>query len=227
MKEKLCQVFKNKNFITKAVVVTALVLTVTILGATYAYQKHANELDNLLKAHSISGEIIENDASVEDNQGDFSIIPGANVIKKVQFKNNSDAAVFIRVAYAETWMDEDGALLAHNPLYATPNWTIAWTASNGQWHSGGDGWYYYKSILKAGDITPAVLNNVRFANAATLPSEYATGQYQLTFVMEMMQCSGESTVNTNALTATFGKTATVSGMTTTNGAVTAGTVNWN
>jgi len=88
MKEKLCLMLKNRGFVAKLVVVTSLVLTMTILGATYAYQRHENRLDNLLKAHSISGEIIENDASVTNNQKNFGIIPGANVGKKVQFKKN-------------------------------------------------------------------------------------------------------------------------------------------
>jgi len=223
MKEKLCLMLKNKGFALKLAVVTALVLTMTILGATYAYQRHENRLDNLLKAHSVSGEIIEN-GNPTGEQEDFTINPGATIPKEVQFKNNSDAAVFLRVAYAETWMDKDDALLPYNGTHATPNWSGDWSS---QWSDGGDGWYYYKVILKAGDTTPVVLDSVEFLNTPALPSDYADGKYQLTFVMEMVQCSDEPTVNTNALSATFGKTATVSGMTTTNGTVTAGTVNWN
>ena len=223
MKEKLRLMPKNRGFVAKLVVVTSLVLTMTILGATYAYQRHENELDNLLKAHNISGTIIENGVPTGE-QEDFAINPGgAPVSKEVKFENTSDsgAAVFVRVAYAQTWMDEDGALLAYDSTYATPNWSSAWTS---QWIDGGDGWYYYNEVLKAGDITLAVLESVNFASS--LPGGYATGQYQLTFMMEVVQCSDEEEVNEAASLATFGKKATVSDMTTENGAVTGGTVSW-
>ena len=226
MKEKLCLRLKNRGFVAKLVLVTSLVLTVTILGATYAFRSHNNELDNRLKAHSVSGAIIENGAPTGDDKG-FSINPGGEVTKSVQFKNTSDAAVFVRVAYAQTWMDEDGTLLAHSPSYATLNWNASLASD---WESSffaSDGWYYYKKVLKAGETTTAILDSVEFLNTPTLPSEYADGKYQLTFVMEVVQCSDEEEVNEDASLATFGKTATVSNMTIDNGTVTGGTVEWN
>ena len=229
MKEKIRLKIKNKGLKARAILVVSLVLILTVLGATYAYTTHENELINLLKAHTVSGEVIEGGSVGEEKE--FSLTPGGNVEKKVQFKNTGDTAVFLRVAYAEMWTDEDGKLLPHDPSYATPNWAAAWGS---EWSNGGDGWYYYKKILKAGDTTAEVLSSVSFLNTPTLPTEYAQGNYQLTFAMEVVQCSNEATVNTDALSKTFGKTATITGMTTEKGlvngvlkgAVTGGTVSW-
>ena len=220
MKEKLCRVFKNRGFVAKIAVVTSLVLTVTILGATYAFRSHNNELDNRLKAHSVSGAIIENGAPTGEEEG-FTINPGSSVPKVVQFKNTSDADVFVRISYVYTWMDEDGALLPHNGAYASSEWSSDW---NNNWSHGMDGWSYYNKVLKPGESTPAVLESVRFASG--IPSEYADGKYQLTFVLEVVQCSDEASVNNAALLATFGKSATVSEVIE-NDVVTGRMVTWN
>ena len=233
MKEKLCLLLKSKGVKAKLVVVTGLILAITVLGATYAFKSHENQLTNLLKAHKVSGKIIENGGSpgTEAGEEEFTLTPGSNVTKEVQFENTGDTAVFLRVAYAEMWTAQDGKLLTHDPSYATPNWATAWGS---EWSDGGDGWYYYNKILKAGDTTDEVLSSVSFLNTPALPTEYAQGNYQLTFAMEMVQCSNEELVNTDALSKTFGKTATITGMTTEKGlvngvlkgAVTGGTVSW-
>ena len=225
MKEKLCLMLKNRGSKARLMIVLSFVLTTTVLGATYAYTVHKNELENLLKAHIVSGEVIEEGASVGESK-DYQLTPGANTAKRVQFKNTGDVAVFLRVAYSETWVDKDGKPLAHVASYATPTWTTVWTSSSGEWTNGGDGWYYYKKILKAGDTTAQVLSGVSFLSTPALPSDYAGGDYQLTFVMEVVQCSDETTVNNNALSKTFGKTATVTGMDVDKGTVIGGNISW-
>jgi len=221
MKEKIRLKIKSKGLKARAILVVSLILAITVLGATYAYTAHKNELENLLKAHIVSGEIIEEGASVGDSK-DYQLTPGANTAKRVQFKNTGDVAVFVRVAYGETWVDKDGKPLVHMASYATPSWTSNWTS---EWTNGGDGWYYYKKILKAGDTTAQVLSGVSFLNTPTLPTEYAQGDYQLTFVMEVVQCSDETAINNNALSKTFGKAATAD-LVIEKGTVTGGTVNW-
>jgi hypothetical protein len=221
MKEKIRLKIKNKGLKARTILVASLVLTITVLGATYAYTTHENELTNLLKAHTVAGEVIEGGSVGEEKE--FTLTPGGNVEKKVQFKNTGTAAVFLRVAYAEMWTDKDGKLLLHDPSYATPNWTGDWTSD---WSDGGDGWYYYNKILKAGDTTAEVLSSVSFLNASGLPTDYAEGDYQLTFAMEMVQCSDEKLVNDDALSKTFGKEATAV-LVIEKGTVTGGTVSWN
>ena len=228
MKEKLCLLLRKSGIKAKVLVITSLILTITVLGTTYAFKSHNSQLTNLLKAHKVSGGIIENGGSPEGGEGDFTFTPGGNTTKKVQFENTGDAAVFLRVAYAQTWLDKDGELLAHgpsapDPSYATPNWTGNWTS---EWFYGDDGWYYYKKVLKAGDITDEVLDSVGFLNTPALPDEYATGKYELTFIMEIVQCSDEAKVNEDALSKTFGKKATISEISIEKGAVTGGTVTW-
>ena len=211
MKDKLNLTSQKPRSKMRVAIILGLVLTLGILGGTYAYSVHQTEADNLLTAHSVSGEVIENGTSVGDDK-DFTLTPGTDVPKEVAFKNTGNAPVFVRVAYAQTWMDTTGALLVHNDGYATPKWTTEWTS---EWSDGGDGWYYYNKVLSAGTTTADVLSSVEFLDAPPLPDEYANGQYQLTFVMEVVQCSDDEDVNEDALTQTFGRTASV-----TNGNVT-------
>ena len=218
MKEKLNRLLEQSRLKVRIIAVLGLVLLTGILGATYAFRSHNNELDNLLKAHKVSGAIIENEVPVS-GENDFNQKPtGNNIGKKVQFRNTGDVAVFVRIAYAQTWQDKGGGMLPYVQNGATFDW------NDSEWTDGGDGWHYYKKVLKAGDTTAPVMNTISFN--AGLGADYKEGGYQLTFVMEMVQCSDETAVNNAALSATFGKTATVSGMTIDNGAVTGGTVNW-
>ena len=205
MKEKSNLTGKKPRSKMRVVIILGLVLTLGILGGTYAYSVHQTEADNLLTAHTVSGEVIENGASVGEEE-DFTLTPGEEVTKEVAFKNTGNAPAFVRVAYAETWMDTSGALLVHDPTYALPNWTSEWST---EWSDGGDGWYYYNKVLNANTSTDMVLSSVEFLDTPALPDEYANGQYQLTFVMEVVQCSDDEDVNDDALTQTFGRTASV------------------
>ena len=222
MKEKLNLLLKKPRSKVRTGLIAGLVLTLLALGATYAYSVHKTQLDNLLTSHGVSGAVIENGDPTSDIE-DFTLTPGADVTKKVQFENTGNAPVFVRVAYAQTWLNKDGALLLYDESYATPKWTSEW---NSEWSDGGDGWYYYNKVLKAGDITNEVLTSVEFLGTPPLPDEYVNGKYQLTFVLEVVQCSDEEDVNDDALMATFGRSATISDMKVTNGTVTSGDVTW-
>ena len=165
-------------------------------------------------------------------------------IKKAQFRNIGSSSVFIRVSYTDYWeMDdtEDGrnyvlsGMNEDGERYALPN--IPETES--LWTDGGDGWYYYNRVLKAGEATELFVNGVWFAPkaadggdpkipglepqptppseglAASRPDDYETDFYHLFLKAEVVQCSdGSGTlnseeVNKHASDEVFGKSATV------------------
>ncbi|MGL4606493.1 MAG: BsaA family SipW-dependent biofilm matrix protein [Eubacteriaceae bacterium] len=85
---------------------------------------------------------------------------GEKVPKVVTLFNKGVSDVILRVRYTETW-ESGGGLLSNtdngvgNPEVVTKNWTtgtgltgagVPWIQDNS---TNGDGWYYYKKVLKA------------------------------------------------------------------------------
>ena len=125
------------------------------------------------------------------------------VEKEVQFKNTGTAPVFLRVSYAEFWKDADGKVisgLVDGNEVVNKNWTEAW---QNDWFDGGDGWYYYKKVLPANEMTAKVLTSLKFdSNYAEI---FQTADYTLKFVSEAVQYSDDDSVNHRAVQANFGR----------------------
>ena len=197
--------FQGKQKINMASVLTILMLIVTGVGSTYAYNHHSTQQENLLKASKVAAEIIENGNSVDESKG-FEIKHGENIEKRVRFKNTGEAAVFIRVSFGEAWIGSQGEWLASDNEYAILHWTSAWAD---EWYKCDDGWYYYKKILKPNEITAEVLSSVIFESYENIPEEYLEANYQLFFTMEVVQYSDDMMVNSGALREGFDRSATV------------------
>lgn len=169
------------------------------IGVTGATILHTMKLENPIKTPPVTGEI------VEDLEGNA---------KKVGFKNNGEADVFLRVAYTENWTNGDLILPNKAPkkdgsdhvLMAAPKW------KPDGWELGDDGWLYYKKVLPVGSTTPNIVEVVTFADAAALAdlSEadaqlYKNGTYDLHFTMEVVQASEDKSVSEDAVKQLFGK----------------------
>jgi hypothetical protein len=209
--KKLWSQVRRKNWILCVAIVALLIISG--VGVTYAYNQHNTELDNMLRASSVAGEIIENENPAGESN-EFELKPGKETSKRVRFKNTGEADVFVRVAFSERWTDKDGNWLVNIHDYTTLHWTSMWQKA---WELKNDGWYYYKEILPSKAMTEEVLSSVGFAPDDELLPEYQTGNYRLLFTMEVLQASGEAAVNYGALEKAFGRTATV----------TDGVVTWN
>jgi len=199
------ELWLKKGQVKSLVILILMTLIVLGVGVTYAYNQHNTQVDNFLKASQVAGEIIENGQLVGVEKP-FSLDPGYDVEKRVQFKNTGEAPVFVRISFGETWLDSDGKWLTNDNEYATLYWTEAWAE---EWQLKADGWYYYKKILKPDALTSEILTNVEFDAHENLQLEYQTAKYQLFFTMEVVQCSADMTVNDKALKATFGRGATI------------------
>jgi len=201
--KKLRWQIKRNHLVLGAII--AMLLMIGGTGVTYAYNQHNTRLDNLLKASSVAGEIIENGSTVgEDNQ--LVLTPNGETEKRVCFKNIGEADTFVRVTFSEAWIGSGGEWLINNAAYTTLNWSDEWKQ---EWQLKDDGWYYYKKILPSKATTKEVLSSVGFASFDELPPEYRRGTYQLFFTMEVLQYSEEEAVNVEALEKAFGRTATV------------------
>jgi len=184
-----------------------LIVLVTIGGGgvTYAYNQHNATQDNRLKAHRVAGEIIEKGMSSSTGQWSPMNL-GGETEKKIQFRNNGETAVFVRVSFSETWLSNANEWLETDAAYTTLNWTDAWAD---EWQLGTDGWYYYKKLLKSNATTAEVLASVEFEASNGMLEEYQDAIYQLFFTMEVVQYSKETAVNILALKQAFNREATV------------------
>lgn len=176
-------------------------------GAVQAWNTHTATQVNQLESRTVS-------ATIEESFPDKTVTAGATKTKAVTVKNTGTAAAFVRVCVAEYWTTDTEQLLGVDEV--TKKWNTAWK-DNFELR---DGWYYYKKVLPAGE-------SVQVLDSVTFPANVPNGaSYHLDFQVETVQVSGEAAVNKDATKTLFGRTGTVSGMTTLHGAVTGGNVTW-
>lgn len=175
-------------------------------GAVQAWNTHTATQVNQLESHTVS-------ATIEESFPDKTVKAGATKAKAVMVKNTGTAAAFVRVCVAEYWTTDTEQLIGVDEV--TKKWSTAWR--DFELH---DGWYYYKKVLPVG-------GSVQVLEGVTFPANVPNGaSYHLDFQVETVQVSGEAAVNKDATKTLFGRTGTVSGMTTLHGAVTGGNVTW-
>ncbi len=186
-------------------------------GATFAWYFQNINLKNTLTAHNTSVAVNENFTQLSGTSG--------YVTKEVRFESMGSSSVFLRIAYTEYWkvfdalLDED-VLLSNQVTDGTVYTDVViknfdWAG----WTDGGDGWYYYNSILPAGELTGFILTGVTFPSSYTgIYQDYAYADYYLYFKVEAIQASdGAATlnsaeVNIAATELLFGKRAVVTGV---------------
>lgn len=185
-----------------------LLIGVAGFGAAWAWNTHRAQQVNQLESRTVS-------VTVEENFPVKYVEAEATKDKAVTVRNTGSAAAFVRVSYAEYWTTDTEQLAGATNV--KQNWTSDWT-SDFERHD--DGWYYYKKVLPAGE-------SVQVLKSVTFPASVTAGaSYHLDFQVETVQVSDEAAVNTDATRTLFGRTAEVTDMTTSYGAVTDGTVTW-
>lgn len=206
----------NKLKLKAILPVASLITATAVVGTTFAWQTWDLEVKNELRSHETKVDIVE---------PKFNATTGR---KDATFVNTGSSSVFLRVAYSEFWevTKEGKRYTLSNKLedgseIAKKTWEPVWPEyrdergnppNNPEWTDGGDGWYYYNKILKAGMPTDPVLHHVIFDNDI-LTEDYKKGEYQLFFKAEVVQCSdsnemktlNRNQVNTAATLALFGK----------------------
>lgn len=188
--------------------IALLTVAVAGIGGTGAVIQHRLAVKNTLKTPTV-------EVSIDDIVGKTD---GSKKQKEVSFKNQGTADVFIRVAYAEKWENENELLSSQNP----DGHDVAKKFNDSQiensmeemfprdeWTLGNDGWYYYRHVLKAAndgdtDQTKPLLTAVDFSNISSQESEYNGADYELHFQVEAVQASDDYELNKEAVTTVFG-----------------------
>lgn len=213
------KVLKNKKLKMKVSSFILVVLLVSIVSGVYAWTLHNVDIENTLTSRTV-------EVSIEEDFPSHEIDTVSSVTKEVSFENTGTASVFLRFTYAEYWETGIELLEGHTSAeYVTKNWAEDYSEdgsnmSSALWYDGGDGWYYYKLVLPAGDSID-ILESVAFTTS--IPDD---ADYSLIFQVETVQISDEDSVNTAATELLFGVTGIVTEATIKNGAVISGNVTW-
>ena len=201
----------SRNYI-KITGVTLMAVLALGIGGTGAAVRHRMALKNEVRTPTVEVTTTENIGDVDRNSGKKQ--------KEVMFKNTGSADVFLRIAYAETWVYTESLSGGKTEQIILPNRSEPgnddsivskeWHNWNDNWYDGGDGWYYYKKVLEAGKNTEEILRSVTFNDIDNYPdSRYADAEYQLHFQVEAVQASDELQVSKDAVKELFDKSISI------------------
>lgn len=156
------------------ILILILVLTVFVVGTTFAYFTSTQTVKNVFQAQPYSTEITDTFVS-PDNW-----VPGTVTPKTVSAKNTGNVDVAVRISYTESWVSQNGddlSLTLDNgqrvaiiSLINTDDWTY------------NNGYYYYNDTLGSGESTSSLIESVKF-------NENAVNDYSCTTVEGVISCT--------------------------------------
>lgn len=170
---------KNKN--KKPLIFGLLLLTLAVIGGTFAYYYSEVVIPNRFKAMTYDVKL------VEEFEGYFGT-------KEVSIVNQEETntPVVIRMSYNEYW-DNSLNNKYNNTDVVTKNWTNDFL--NDFRYDAGSGWYYYTKVLNP-ESSVTVLNstalNTNLVNASPDRSSYLSSDYHLDFNYEAIQAKEEA-----------------------------------
>lgn len=198
---------KNRNI--KLVLIISLML---FLVPSLVYGMYRLSIGNKVSTAKVLIKVVEGPTPKPHN---YEYIDwGQKKDKSVKFQNDSNVDVLLRVSYAQMWEFNDGiqSVVLSSKLEGKDLTTIIWEDTFIQdWKDGGDGWYYYKKILKSGEATPNIVSGVLFNRVMDSVYYYDHTNYKLRFKAEAVQASNQYEVSRNASNVLFKKSFQVAG----------------
>lgn len=175
----------------KLVGITAGVMAVAAVTATWAFYTATHEIDNAMS----TGEY--GDVLTEKFAPDYNWEPGQEADKIVGVTNTGDYDIVVRIAMSESWTDANGDVLiaiaqdgdlydataAEGDQVSAIDGTVTGDSSvvaksflenNGWVFNSADGYWYYSDVLASGDVTDSLLT------AITLSEDTDMGVYEET-----------------------------------------------
>lgn len=163
--------------------ICTLILVVTFsIGSTLAYfVSEAKEVNNF----SIGS--VEVDIDEDNFTGGSAWEPNKDVEKRVKIINTGSAPVLVRVQLIPYWLDENNQFVAGDTSQISFNYGEKFGNS---WILGSDGFYYYTSVLPAGEETPLLLESVTLPGS--LSSFYEGKKLMVDVEVEAIQATQEA-----------------------------------
>lgn len=145
---------KHVNRKTMLLASVTLLLLVTV-GASLAYIFTRTEpVENTFKPSKVTCAVVENGSPNENTDGIVNI---TDIKTNVQIKNTGDTDAYIRAAVVVNWMSADGTKVWATKPVEGVDYEIDYNLTDTGWFDGKDGFYYYKSPVAPGTLTPEVL----------------------------------------------------------------------
>lgn len=170
------------------VLISSLVLAVLlVVGGTMAwFTAETKPVANKFKTGTVKIEV--ND--IFDTEAAQNVNPGDEYSKVVSVTNKGTKDAYIRVKLTPEWQgglpnvidvetpeQEMAVLMAKYPLL-----------NNGWVYNASDGWYYYTSVVEAGDSTPNIIEKVKF-EGKYMENDYQGKKFTLTVEAGAIQAS--------------------------------------
>ena len=158
-----------------ALSVLMICLSLVSLG-TLAYFNAEDTAHNVISSGSVNIELVEKTKGDDGKLVDFpkdgieGVMPGTSVSKIVTVKNTGEADAYIRV-WVNTAISEPGDPITNPTIKCLPLTitvdgeevdVLTLDYNTEDWTQGEDGYWYYNEVLKAGDTTEALFENVSF-----------------------------------------------------------------
>ena len=161
----------------KLLALAVLMICVSLVSlGTVAYFNAEDTAHNVITSGSVNIELVEKTKGDDGSLADFpkkgieGVMPGTSVSKIVTVKNTGEAPAYIRV-WVNSSISEPGDPITNPtikclPLTITVNGeevdVLTMDYNTEDWTQGEDGYWYYNEVLKAGDTTEALFENVSF-----------------------------------------------------------------
>ena len=181
-----------KRFFTKKTILiasAALLLMVTV-GVTLAYVfTQTQPVENKFQPSKVQCAVVEKEGEPVEGGN----VNTGSVKEKVQIKNTGNTDAYIRVALVINWVNADGSRVwATAPKES--EYTI--TFNNTDWFKGSDGYYYCKTSIAPGNLTPVLIERAQLKENVTPPVGTDGTQYYFSIevVASAIQANPTSTV---------------------------------
>lgn len=166
-------------------------LALTLVVGSLAYFTNTMSIDNPFSTKEYGGETVEKFTPENDWE------PGGQVTKEVQAKNTGDYDLWVRVKFDEKW-ERDSKIIAGTDL-SSEDLTKFFPSSvdagvkggssvykhlvgvDSTWVDGKDGYFYYKSTLKPGEMTSTLMDSVTLCKDANM-GDYTVSEIKYALV---------------------------------------------
>lgn len=185
-------------------------VVLTLVVGTLAFFSKTMSIDNPFSTKKYGGETVEKFTPKKDWE------PGGEVTKEVQAKNTGDYDLWVRVKFDEKWERDgkliagtelssvetktldDGSSknVKSTKFFPTSAKTSVTDGSSvykhlagvddDSWVDGGDGYFYYNTTLKSGDMTSKLLDYVTLCNDANMGT-YTVSEMKYAMVKDTVE----------------------------------------
>lgn len=129
-------------------------------------------------------------------------VPGEEKQKEVSFGNTGSMDCYLRAKFTPALTLADGTEVTDIPDDFELNFASDFAGIAGKWTDGGDGWYYYKTVLGAGEKTPVTLESVSISDKIGndvhgMQTDYSGSTFSVKIDSEFIQASqaGDSSLS--------------------------------